>query len=60
MDNDNIFYAEYVKDILNNLKTGNSIQYQKNDILGEIANKMVKVCSKIKDYTGGKLSPYPV
>ena len=59
-DNDNIFYKDYVENILKDLETGNARNYPDEDLLGQISNKITNVCLKIKKHTNGKLSPFLV
>ena len=42
------------------MKTGNITFYDQNDNLGQISQRVSEVCLKIKNFTGGKMSPHPV
>ena len=59
-DYDNIFYKEYLEDILKSIKEGKKTYFNDNDILGKISNLISEVCINIKNYTKGQLSPHPV
>ena len=59
-DYDNIFYKEYLEDILKSIKEGKKTNFNEIDILGRISNLISEVCINIKDYTKGGLSPHPV
>ena len=59
-DYDNIFYKEYLEDILKSIKEGKKTNFNEIDILGRISNLISEVCINIKKYTKGELSPHPV
>ena len=59
-DYDNIFYKEYLEDILKSIKEGKKTTFNEIDILGRISNLISEVCINIKNYTKGELSPHPV
>ena len=59
-DYDNIFYKEYLEEMLTSIKEGRKTNFNEIDLLGRISNLISEVCINIKNYSKGKLSPHPV
>ena len=56
-DSENKQFEKYVRNILYDLEEGNVRNYEENNILEQIAGKMIYVCLKIKQHTNGKFYP---
>ena len=59
-DPNNKIYELYLKRIVNDIKFGSVSDYNQNDFLGEITNKITHICLTIKNQSKKKMNPHPV
>ena len=59
-DPNNKEYEYYIKNILNDIKTGSLTNYSPNDTLGTISQEISKICLQIKLFSSRKITPHPV